>query len=210
MSKRILVPLVLAALLVAVPITFASSVAYARDSQENIAREQENEMENETENETEHSTADNREKVTVEVRKERFEANKLRVCEKRQEQIKSMIEKVSSRGTKQLEVFKKIADKTKQFYTDKKLSDPGYAALVGEVDAAYTSASSAVSSTTTTGNSWTCNGENPKQAMTDFKAAKKNEIAQLKAYKDKVRALIVLVKKAAGASSTTNTSEEVR
>jgi hypothetical protein len=210
MTKRLLLHLVFAAVLAAVPIAFASTVAYARDGEHETSSVRQRELETKTE--TENTAEDERMAETSELnvaqqeRKERFEANKLRVCEKRQDQLKHMIERVSSRGAKQLEVFKKIADKTKQFYADKGYSATGYNTLVAEVDAAYESASAAVNSTTTTGTSWSCTGDNPKQAMADFKEAKKNEITQLKAYKEKVRSLILLVKKAAGVSSD-NTTE---
>ncbi len=207
MTKRLLLPLILAAALATVPVAFASTVAYARDDTRRTDTEQRNETETETENETEHIAETDGTNTAKVSRKDRLEANKLRVCEKRQDQLKSMIDKVSNRGTKQLEVFKKIADKTKQFYTNKGYSATGYDALVGEVDAAYDTAFTSVNATTTMGDSWSCDGDNPKQAMTDFKAAKKNEIVQLKTYKDKVRELILLVKKAASADSNDSTEE---
>lgn len=217
MTKRLLFPLILAVALAVVPVALASTVAYARDDTRRTDTEQRNETETENETENETETENEREHIAETDgtdanklnREDRLEANKLRVCEKRQDQLKSMIDKVSTRGTKQLEVFKKIADKTKQFYTNKGYSATGYDALVGEVDAAYDTAFTSVNATTTMGDSWSCDGDNPKQAMSDFKAAKTNEVVQLKAYKDKVRELILLVKKAANSDSD-DTTEEAR
>lgn len=205
MTKRLVTSLFMALALTVVPVAFTSSIALARNG---VETDNATERDLESSKERERLAEDRR--VAIEDRKERFEANKLRVCEKRQEQIKNMIKKVSLRGTKQLDVFKKIADKTKQFYISKGYNDAGYQALTDEVEALYTTASEAVNSTSSAGSSWSCSGDNPKQTMADFRDAKKNEIAQLKAYKDKVRELILLVKKAGGGDASTDANEETR
>jgi hypothetical protein len=127
----------------------------------------------------------------------RFTANKLRVCKKKQAQISSAIEQIGDRGAKQLEVFHTIAERTKAFYTSKGYDTAGYSELAQQVDALYDQSLVAVTSTQSTGDNWSCSGSSPMAQFSAFKDAKQTEIATLKAYKDKVRDLIVFVKAAA-------------
>lgn len=132
---------------------------------------------------------------------QRFTANKLRGCERRQVQIISNISAISDRGAKQLDVFHSIAERTKAFYAAKGYSLPTYDSLAASVDSLYDKSLVAVNTTQSSGESWSCNGSNPTVQLQQFKQAKQAEITTLAEYKNKVHELLVLVKSAATSST---------
>lgn len=198
MNKQLLSSLILALVLSLTPVAFFSNTALAREVENN-----ESEIEAETPERNKPST-EKREviKEKIETKKERFDANKLRVCEKRKERFKTMMQQVSDRGAKQLGVFKAIADKTNAFYSEKGYNVANYTTVSNEVDELYVQSLAAVNTTQEAKDSWSCDGNNPVGAMEAFRTAKTAEVATLKAYKDKVRQLILLVKQAGDKAST--------
>lgn len=198
MNKQLLSSLMLALVVSLTPVAFFSNTALARAIENN---------ESERETETPERNKPSTEKLEVikekiETKKERFDANKLRVCEKRKERFKTMMQQVSDRGAKQLGVFKAIADKTNAFYSEKGYNVANYTTVSKEVDELYAQSLAAVNTTQEAKDSWSCDGNNPVGAMEAFRTAKTAEVATLKAYKDKVRQLILLVKQAGGKAST--------
>ena len=128
----------------------------------------------------------------------RFTDNKLRACEKKQQKIHDKISTISSRGSNQLELFHSIAEKVKTFYAKKGYQAAGYDQLSTELDTLYDQSLVAVTATQNAGDDWNCSSNDPTEAMSSFRDAKLAEITTLKAYKDKVRELILLVKQAGG------------
>lgn len=122
---------------------------------------------------------------------------KLRICQQKQPDIASTMQRISTQGANQLAVFHDIAERTKAFYATKGYSNAEYAATVNEAEALYGNASASISSLTSLSQNWSCSDSNPKQNILVFRDAKKAEVAALQAYKDKVRALILLVKNTA-------------
>jgi hypothetical protein len=133
----------------------------------------------------------------------RFTANKLRVCEKKEKQITESITRIGDRGAKQLEVFHSIAERTKAFYAAKDYNVAEFATVSQEADTLYDQSLVALNTTQTSGETWSCNGSNPVAQLDAFKQAKEAEMNTLQAYKDKVHELIVLVKSAANTTTTT-------
>lgn len=203
MNKQLLSSLILALVLSLTPVAFFSNTALAREVENN-----ESEIEAETPERNKPST-EKREviKEKIETKKERFDANKLRVCEKRKERFKTMMQQVSDRGAKQLGVFKAIADKTNAFYSEKGYNVANYTTVSKEVDELYAQSLAAVNTTQEAKDSWSCDGNNPVGAMEAFRTAKTAEVATLKAYKDKVRQLLLLVKQAGDKASTDVSTE---
>lgn len=203
MNKQLLSSLILALVLSLTPVAFFSNTALAREVENN-----ESEIEAETPERNKPST-EKREviKEKIETKKERFDANKLRVCEKRKERFKTMMQQVSDRGAKQLGVFKAIADKTNAFYSEKGYNVANYTTVSKEVDELYAQSLAAVNTTQEAKDSWSCDGNNPVGAMEAFRTAKTTEVATLKAYKDKVRQLLLLVKQAGDKASTDVSTE---
>src|SRR3990167_11484105 len=74
----------------------------------------------------------------------RLEAAKLKACQNREKAINNIMARIANRGSKQLDVFNKIAERTKAFYTDKGKTLSNYDALVADVNAKKAAAQSAV------------------------------------------------------------------
>lgn len=126
---------------------------------------------------------------------------RLKVCQNREKRIDSLVNRINERGTKQLEVFTRIADRTQAFYVDAGETLDTYGALVDDVNAKKVAAEQAVTSTDVT---FDCEGENPKGVIEELKAARLAQNEALKAYKTSVKNLIVGVK---SVQATTETSE---
>ena len=196
MKTPTLSALCLTLLLGTVPIAFSSGTAVAlSDKAVQVRADQAVERSRNPVGETVRSQ---RASTVLAEKEERFTDKKLQRCNKSQDGIKLRMQQISNRGVKQLEVFRKIADRTKAFYETKGYSAERYPALAAEVDLQYEQSVAALRATQSSQNEWSCDSSNPLRAMSGFSDAKKNEIAALRAYKDKVRELILLVKQAGG------------
>lgn len=127
---------------------------------------------------------------------------KLKACENRQKAIQNIMARIADRGTKQLDVFNKISERTQAFYTDKGKALGNYDALVAEVNAKKGAAETAVQVVKDSSATFACDGENPKGVVESFKESLKAEITALKEYRTAVKNLIVGVKSVQGTTSS--------
>lgn len=157
-------------------------------------------------------------RVDPEVRKtenrERAEAklseNRKKVCEKRQSNIKRIMTKMQTRGENQLEVFDKIADRTREFYAEKQNELPNYSDLDNAVIDKRRLAEETLLAGTSAIEDFDCTANDPVALKDAYKAQLGAQIDALKAYKTAVKDLIVGVKSAQstnGPSSTTPDGE---
>lgn len=140
----------------------------------------------------------NKEK-TVEKRvevKTKLDDNKLKTCQNREKSINNIMSNIAQRGTKQLDVFTKISDRTQAFYKDKGLSVTNYDELVADVNAKKTAAEATVAQVKTTSLTFKCDGTDPKGASASFKTSLEAEKSALKAYKTAIKNLIKAIKSA--------------
>jgi len=133
---------------------------------------------------------------------------KLKACQKREKAINNIMVRRAERAVKQIDVFKKIAERTEKFYTEKGKTLSNYSALVADVNAKKAAAQAAVDAVKANSITFKCDGTDPKGAAQLFKDSLKAEIAALKDYKTAVKNLIVGVKSVNGkATSTENKTE---
>lgn len=133
--------------------------------------------------------------------KEKIIAAKAAACERRKDSIEQRIDKILARAERQIAVFDKIADRTKQFADDKNRKPANYAELVAAVDAAETAAVNGLAELK--GQETIDCSVDPKGDVGAFKSSLKSEIALLKTYKTSVKNLIVGVKSANGTTKST-------
>lgn len=124
----------------------------------------------------------------------RLENAKLKACQNREKAIQNIMNRVSDRGRKQLDVFTKISERTQAFYAEKGHTLNNYDALVAEVDAKKSAAQAAVDAVHDSSGEFKCDGENPKAVADSFKENLKAMNTALKEYKTAVKDLIVGVK----------------
>lgn len=140
----------------------------------------------------------------------RLSEAKLKACQKREEAIGRIMTGLVKNGEKQIEVMTILADRTKAFYETEGKTVAGYGKLVADVAAKKAAAEAAVASSATAGESFSCEGENPKGVAATFKTQVKAQIEALQAYKTAVKNLIVGVKSVhpeAQAGSETETAK---
>ncbi|MBA3757550.1 hypothetical protein H0X09_01680 [Candidatus Saccharibacteria bacterium] len=143
---------------------------------------------------------------TAEQRKAKLDANKLRVCEKREASINKIMQRIATRGEKQIGVFNKISERTQAFYVKKERTLSNYDALVADVNAKKVAAETALAEIKATIVDFKCDGTDPHGKSQLFKDNLKKEIAALKDYKTAVKNLIRGVK-SANSSSTKEESQ---
>lgn len=129
---------------------------------------------------------------------------KLKACQNREKAINNILARIADRGSKQIDVFNKIAQRTETFYTTKDKTLSNYDALVADVNAKKAAAQTAVITVKSNSVSFKCDGTDPKGAATSFKDSLKSEITALKNYKTAVKNLIVGVKSVQGTTTSTD------
>lgn len=130
----------------------------------------------------------------------------LKVCQNREKTITNIMARVSDRGTKQLAVFSKIADRTEAFYTSKGKTLANYDTLTANVTSTKAAAETAVSEIQSSSTSFSCDASDPKGIVTSFKDSLKSEITALKNYKTAIKNLIVGVKSVQSTTSSDTTT----
>jgi|GEM_PF-442840 len=124
----------------------------------------------------------------------RLETAKLQVCKNRETAVKNIMSRMSDRGTKQLDVFTKISERTQAFYEEKGNQLANYDALIAELEQKKAAAELAVEALKNGSTEFNCDGEDPKGTAAVFKELMKAQNAALKEYKTSVKNLIVGVK----------------
>lgn len=127
---------------------------------------------------------------------------KLKSCENRQKSVTNIVARISDRGQKQLTLFGTIATRVETFYTDKGKTLSNYDALVADVNAKAVAAQAAVTTTSSDGSGFSCDGTDPKGFVSTFKDSLKTEISALQAYRTSVKNLIVGVKSVQGTTTS--------
>ncbi len=144
------------------------------------------------------------ERVTVDERrderkteaKQRLDDRRLKICQNRERTIHNIMGRMSDRGSKRLDVFNKIFERTQVFYTTKGKTAANYDALVADANAKKAAAEVAVAKAKTTSVDFKCDGSDPKGMASAFQGNLKEQNEALKAYKTSIRNLIVAVKSA--------------
>ncbi len=128
----------------------------------------------------------------------KLETAKLKVCQHKEKQIDGTMARISDRGTKQINVFNKIAERVEAFYVKKGNTLPNYNDLVAAVNTKKAAAETAVAEVKASKAEFKCDGSDPHGAGSAFQANLKKEQTALKEYKTAVKNLIVGVKSVNG------------
>ena len=133
---------------------------------------------------------------------------KLKACQKRESNIKRIMSRAANRGTRQIEVFSKISDRTQAFYKDKGKTLSNYEQLVEAVETKQAAAKAAVESTSSSSTEFSCDSADPKASAQGFKQVLKQQNAALKEYKTAVKNLIVGVKSVQGKEGSSKSEDQ--
>lgn len=138
----------------------------------------------------------------------KLEDAKLKACQKREQKINKIFQRIATRGEKQMDVFTKISERTQAFYETKGRTLDNYEALVAAVETEKTEAEAAVQAVKDRSEEFQCDGTDPKGVASLFKEDLKSQITALKEYKQAVKELIVGVKSVQGATSSGDNAAE--
>ncbi len=134
----------------------------------------------------------------------KLDAKRLAVCQQRQQKINDIFAQGTTQNTKQLAVFQQIEANVKQFYLDKKLSSPDYAAALAAADAAESNAVAAIEVAAST--TFSCSTTDPTNPGSVIKEVMTTRHTALAAYRTAIKNLILVVRKANGQQTTSNTT----
>ncbi len=204
MSKKLLPTLIVSIMLVMAFSSVAPVVAFAHDGEDDdtIAIENATTLSDDKSGRGEQLRGKIQElKDTRQENKEkRLDAAKLKVCENRKTRITAILNRSITRAERQLELFTKISERVKTFYTEKGYSIENYDALVAAVDTAKANAEANLE--TLKGlSSFDCDADDPKGNAEAFKLALQSVRQDLKDYRTAVKNLIVGVKSAHAAAT---------
>lgn len=119
-------------------------------------------------------------------------------CQAREAQIKNTMDKLVINSQRHITVFTDISIKTQQFYQDKSLSSTNYEKTLEEVTAKQIEAEQGTQKLIDISKTFTCDTDNPKQTIQDFREELKQQIDRTNQYKAAVKNLILEVKVAHG------------
>ncbi|HSW66864.1 MAG TPA: hypothetical protein VLI54_07035 [Bacillota bacterium] len=134
---------------------------------------------------------------STDTRKHRFDTRKLQACNNRKDKITGVIDRVVQRTQNQLDLFDKITARTEAFYVSKGKTLSTYDELVAAVNAAKAQAETDLAAVTAH-STFACDADDPTGDVAAFKAAVKQEIQDLKAYRTAIKNLITGVKSVQG------------
>ncbi len=123
---------------------------------------------------------------------------KLKICEKREASIQRRSTRITAKSENIQKRLDRIIEKVDTYYVDvlvpKDVEIENYSALLGNIEDNRRAAANAVGVAESTATNFTCEGENPKEQIKQFRTDVKGVISALQGYKKSVVNLIVAVR----------------
>ena len=130
--------------------------------------------------------------------RQKLDAKKLKVCQTKEKVIKNRLDSLTRLVTNQEAKFDRIATRVENFYTTKVLPTgktvSNYDALVADIDAKKATVDSALASAKTNADSFSCDSDDPKGALTQVRRDIQAVKSALHDFRKSVRNLIVAVR----------------
>lgn len=135
-------------------------------------------------------------KQRQETRQAKLSEAKLKLCEAREKNITTIMNRAITRAQNQVKLFDTIAERVKTFYADKGIVLDNYDELVAAIATAKADVESDIEVLKTL--SFSCDSDDPRAEVEAFKEGLENIRHSLKDYRTAVKNLIVGVKSAQG------------
>ena len=123
---------------------------------------------------------------------------KLKICEKKEANIKKRANKLVQRAEKIQNIFGRIIQKTDKFYVDKlvpaDLEIDNYEGILNNLENKRKDVATAIATAEDTADNFDCEGQNPKEQITQFRTNMKGVISALNEYKKAVINYLVTVR----------------
>jgi len=142
---------------------------------------------------------DKRQETRNKIQTKRDEA-KVRICEAKEKVLTNRTTSLTRVVTTIEEKFTNIVEGVKAFYTEKGLTVENYDELLADIDVKKAAADAALASATANAEAFTCDSDDPKGQLTQFRQDMQAVKKALNDYKQSIRNLIVAVKTASSAN----------
>ncbi|KKT38788.1 MAG: hypothetical protein UW26_C0012G0003 [Candidatus Collierbacteria bacterium GW2011_GWF1_44_12] len=134
----------------------------------------------------------------------------LRACQAREASMGKSITQLNKTTLNMLEVFNKISTRVQYYYVNTAIpagkTISNYNTLVGEVERNRAAVSTELSAAMANGNDFSCNGDDPKGLLTQYRAHIRATKESLNAYRTSINKLIVAIRSATPAATATPTA----
>jgi len=135
------------------------------------------------------------------VARERLDAKKKAICERRESSVNKVITNVSERSQNHFDRIAKIYDLTVAFYDEKDLSISNYDELVANVATTKAAAETALRELKDAPE-LSCDSDGPKADIQAFRNKRLDKVEAFSAYRDAVKAFVKAVREAAATTET--------
>ena len=119
---------------------------------------------------------------------------KLKACQAREGNVVKQMAQLTKMATNMLDVFDKIAIRVKDYYTASGKTVSSYDTLVAEVNTKKAAVQTALATAQTGVDTFTCEGDDPKGMLTQFRNQMGSVKSALKDYRTSINKLIVAVR----------------
>jgi hypothetical protein len=123
-----------------------------------------------------------------------LQGSELSTCKDHEQTIKNIMARIVDRGRKQQALYTNVAESTEALYAKNGNTLSNYNALVSDVNTKKAAALVAVSALEADSQSFSCDANNPRAQITEFKNELKTTVNALTAYRASVKDLITGVK----------------
>lgn len=131
----------------------------------------------------------------------KLDDNKKKICQQNEVRMQNMFTNMNQLGEGQLNLFDKIAERLRAYYTDSGLSIENYQELVDQVEQLRLEAQAAVQATVQTSSQFGCDKDDPKGTASQYKVQIKTQMEALKEYRVAIKNLLSAIQTAAQTSS---------
>jgi len=138
---------------------------------------------------------------------EDLKAKKAAKCESHKEHVNQVMSRVNDRSQRIYDRLTKVSELIQKYYESNNLSIDNYSSLVTDINVKRSMANTKLNMMITYG-SFSCDEDNPRQAILDYRDSRKAKVAAMKAYRQSIRTLLTEVKSATAAKNSASSQTD--
>jgi len=138
---------------------------------------------------------------------EDLKAKKAAACEEHKEHIGQVMSRVNDRSQRIYDRLTKVSGLIQKYYESNNLSIDNYSSLVADINTKQSVANTKLNIMLTLG-SFSCDEDNPRQSIVDYREGRKAKVTAMKAYRQSIRTLLTEVKSAAAAKKAASSQTD--
>jgi len=127
-------------------------------------------------------------------RETKLEEAKLKVCQSRQNALGNVMNRVANRSRERLIFLDKVVERVQGYYTNNGLTIENYNELEADITKARSAVQNAIELENTLAADFSCDSDDPKGQVEQFRKQVKVEIKAMKDYRESIKAMIQAIK----------------